>query len=171
MAEKAPGLEFSQYWTHFVPGPPSGDQEGGGALGNWLAGVLGGLKDDSGNESTSSQLNSSGNITSYTPATNFPEVFNQQYLAPGGAAYTSNQPAVPPKNPTSLQGFITPPQYSTPAVPPSIQSPTSLQGFMTPSKYGTPTMTQQMSPTGTVAPSQGNQYLPMTNQLWGRTNG
>ena len=170
MADKAPGLEFSNYWTHFVPGPPADDKDGGGALGNWLAGVLGGLKDDSGNEKTSSQLNASGNNAGYTPATNFPEVFNQQYLAPGGAAYTPNQPAVPPQSPTSLQGFLTPPHYSSPIVPPGVQSPTSLQGFMTPPQYGQPAQ-QQMLPNGTVALPQGNQYLPMTNQIWNKKNG
>ena len=92
-------------------------------------------------------------------------------MAPGAAAYNPNQPVVPPQSPTSLQGFMTPPQYSVPAIPPNLsQSPTSLQGFMTPPQYGQPTQ-QQMLPNGTVTLPQESQYLPMTNQLWNKKNG
>ena len=163
MADKAPGLEFSNYWTQFVQ-PPSAasEKDGGGVLGNWLAGVLGGLKDPE-DEKTSSQQSSlggkpslPGNTQAYSPATNFPEVFNQQYDSPYAPAYTPPQPVVPPQSPTSLQGFVKPPQYGVPPMQPNY-----LQQAQNQVK-----LNNQMQPNGTIAPVQDNGYLPITNQIW-----
>jgi hypothetical protein len=152
MADKAPGLEFSNYWTQFVQPPSAGsDKEGGGVLGNWLAGVLGGLKNPE-DEKTSLP----GNTQAYSPATNFPEVFNQQYDSPYAPAYMPPQPVVPPQSPTSLQGFVKTPQYSVPPMQPNY-----LQQAQNQIK-----LNNQMQPNRTIGPVQDNGYLPITNQIW-----
>jgi len=191
MADKAPGLEFSNYWTQFVQ-PPSAS-EGGGVLGNWLAGVLGGLKNPEDKKESSLETKPSlpGNIQSYSPATNFPEVFNQQYDSPYAPAYTSSQPVVPPQSPTSLQGFVKPPQYGVPPTQPNYleqaQNQVKLNKMMQPDgtigsaqnndvspvqpnylqqAQNQVTLNNRMQPNGELGPVQNNGYLPITNQIW-----
>lgn len=144
MAEKStPGMEFANYWTRFVPSTPAGDPEKD-ILGKMLAGLLGGL--DTGDEESKGVAPPQ---TDYMPSTNFPEVFNQQYSSPYAPSY-SPQPVVPPSGPSSLPGFVTPPQYSAPS---QANAPV-LPGFKLPA-LGATTQPQ-------------NQFHDLTNSIWSK---
>lgn len=153
MAEKStPGMEFSNYWTRFVPSTPAGDPKKD-ILGKMLAGLLGGLDPSSEEEPATSDNKQpiSPSVGQYMPPTQFPEVFNQQYSSPYAPAYTP-EPVAPPSGPSSLQGFVKPPQYGVQPQPPA-----NLSGFQIP-KLGATGQPQ-------------NQYNDLTHSIWSKNNG
>lgn len=125
--------------------PPEIDPKKNG-LGALLAGFLKDAFPDKQSEQNPAQTSTAGVAPpQFSPATNFPEVFNQQYVTPWKPGFS---PAVPPTFPTSLQGFVAPPQYGVPAANP-------MQAFKTTPNY----FAQQ--PGVTQTPS-----LNIVEQLW-----
>lgn len=153
MAEKsAPGREFDSYWTRFIPSPEQSSSKKN-ILGDMLAGLLGGLSPTE-EEGTSLEENKqpiAPPTPQYMPQTKFPEVFNQQYASPYAPAYTP-EPVAPTSSPSSLQGFVKPPQYSG-----AIQPTTNMQGFKLP-------LLGQMGQTQ-------SQYNDLTHSIWSKNNG
>lgn len=130
MAEKNPflGLGLQQLgnenrYLDFSSSP----NQGGGFLGDFLAAGLKKLKGafDS-EEQPEGAVAPPGPAPQFQPATQFPELFNQQYVTPYKPGYQAPT-AVPPP----LQGFMTPgqinPQNPMGGIPP-------LQGFRQPNQ-------------------------------------
>lgn len=151
MSEKsAPGMEFANYWSRFIP-PPSQKSD---VIGKMIAGFLGGL-DTGGAEGAMGAEESAGVAPTqmdYMPSTKFPEVFNQQYSSPYAPAYTP-QPVAPPSGPSSLPGFVTPPQYSAP------------------SQMGVPALPGLKLPSVGATTQPQNQFHDLTNSIWSKNNG
>ena len=131
-------MEFANYWSRFIPQPSQKSD----VIGKMVAGFLGGL-DTGGSEGIAPPQ------VDYMPSTQFPEVFNQQYSSPYAPAYTP-QPVAPPSSPTSLQGFVTPPQYSAPT------------------QAGVPALPSLKLPTLGATTQPQNQFHDLTNSIWSK---
>jgi hypothetical protein len=148
MAEKsAPGMEFANYWSRFIPQPSQKSD----VIGKMVAGFLGGLE-TGGAEGAMGAKGLEAVAppqVDYMPSTQFPEVFNQQYSSPYAPAYTP-QPVAPPFGPTSLQGFVAPPQYSAPT------------------QAGVPALPGLKLPTLGATTQPQNQFHDLTNSIWSK---
>lgn len=150
MAEKNPflGLGLQQLgnenrWIDLSP--PSGEQ-GPTPLGVLLGGALSKIKQSLTSEEQP-EVGIAPPAQQFQPATQFPELFNQQYVTPYKPGYQAPGGIAPP---SSLSGFMTPgqinPQNPMAGIPP-------LQGFRQ------PTQMQQM---------QTNPANDVVTQVWGK---
>lgn len=147
--------QFAQSGMH-AKAPKDEDGENAG-LGTFLAGALKSLF-----ASKEDKAKSYGNLapTQFEPATNFPSVFSQQYATPYKPGYDSSLGVAPPASPTSLQGFVKPPQYSAPPQ----QNP--MQGFKTQPNYVFPSTGNNLPMSPQVGMTQ--QYNPLVDQIWNK---
>lgn len=133
-------------------GDSSEDENSGGILGKMLAGLIGFAKPETASVPGSVAPKATGTMPQqYDLPTAFPQILHQQYMSPYAPAYTPAAAPVAPPNPSSLQGFMKPPQYGAPTAQ-------DMTGFRN------NTLQLGTTPAATAQPSTVN------DMLWSHTN-